>query len=191
MLFGKQLFILYYTNENKLNTLQIMKNRVCGNTEERVNRFLRMCLEWQYDLMKNVKHSCNYYCTKYNVGKYRKEWFKDLKDVVVDRQYAFNKMNAISADRQKYDRNLGVRSNKVVIRPLFTQNNDFDVKSKGIKMEDDTILRNVAQSKLQKPCYDLNDVPHDILVKFMKKNGYIVIDENKILKKPKNKKCLQ
>lgn len=162
-----------------------MRTRVCGTTEERINRFMRMCLEWQYDLRKGIVKRDGFYFKKYNVGKYSLKYFADIKDSVIDRQFVINKMNSISAGRQQRDRNLGIKRNKVVIRQFFTLNDGERVKSVGIQMKDDSVLKNVARSKLDKNCYDLNDVPHEILVKYMKKKGYIVIDQDKILKKVK------
>lgn len=77
--------------------------RICGNFEDRVNRFMRMCLEWQYDIRRGKPKKANEYQSKYNVGKYKKEYFKDIATAVIDRNYVISKMEKISNDRLEYD----------------------------------------------------------------------------------------
>ena len=77
--------------------------RICGNFEDRVNRFMRMCLEWQYDIRKGTAKKPNEYQSKYNVGKYKKEYFNDIATAVIDRNYVISKMERISNDRLEYD----------------------------------------------------------------------------------------
>lgn len=77
--------------------------RICGNFEDRVNRFMRMCLEWQYDIRHGKPKKANEYQSKYNVGKYRKEYFTDIATAVIDRNYVISKMEKISKDRLEYD----------------------------------------------------------------------------------------
>lgn len=80
--------------------------RVCGSIEDRINRFMRMLLEWQYDLRKSEKKSNSYYFTKYNIGKYSSKYFCNLMDVTIDRNYVINLMDKIGNDRIEYDKNL-------------------------------------------------------------------------------------
>lgn len=80
------------------------KGRVCGALEARRNRFMRMCLDWQYDRWMGDSHPNEHYFTKYNIGKYKGKYFKNLQDVAIDRDYVITLMNKISEDRKEYDR---------------------------------------------------------------------------------------
>lgn len=124
-----------------------MGNRYIGSTEDRINKWMRMCLQWQFDIRRGIEKKSSHYYTKYHVGKYPKKWFADLKDCVVDRDYVINKMNLISEDRMKRDRSLGQKSNKVVIKQVEIPNYSINHKTKGVKVSDDTILKEVAKSK--------------------------------------------
>ena len=124
-----------------------MSYRYIGSTEDRINKWMRMCLQWQFDIRRGIEKKSSHYYTKYHVGKYPKKWFADLKDSVVDRDYVINKMNLISEDRMKRDRSLGQKSNKVVIKQVEMPNYTINHKTKGIKVSDDTILKEVAKSK--------------------------------------------
>lgn len=124
-----------------------MGNRYIGSTEDRINKWMRMCLQWQFDIRRGIEKKSSHYYTKYHVGKYPKKWFADLKDCVVDREYVINKMNLISEDRMKRDRSLGQKSNKVVIKQVEIPNYTINHKTKGVRVSDDTILKEVAKSK--------------------------------------------
>lgn len=124
-----------------------MEKRYIGTTEDRINKWMRMCLQWQFDIRRGIEKKSSHYYTKYHVGKYPKKWFVDLKDSVVDRDYVINKMNLISEDRMKRDRSLGQKSNKVVIRQVEIPNYTINHKTKGVRVSDDTILKEVAKSK--------------------------------------------
>ena len=78
--------------------------RICGGLEARRNRFMRMCLEWQYDRWHNISHTNEYYFTKYHVGKYKAKYFKNLHEVLIDRDYIIDLMDTISNDRKEYDK---------------------------------------------------------------------------------------
>lgn len=124
-----------------------MEKRYIGSTEDRINKWMRMCLQWQFDIRRGIEKKSSHYYTKYHVGKYPKKWFADLKDCVVDRDYVINKMNLISEDRMKRDRSLGQKSNKVVIKQVEIPNYSINHKTKGIKINENTIVKNVAKSK--------------------------------------------
>ena len=124
-----------------------MSYRYIGSTEDRINKWMRMCLQWQFDIRRGIEKKSSHYYTKYHVGKYAKKWFADLKDSVVDRDYVINKMNLISEDRMKRDRSLGQKSNKVVIKQVEIPNYTINHKTKGVKVSDDTIVKEVAKSK--------------------------------------------
>jgi hypothetical protein len=117
-----------------------MANRYVGSTEDRINKWMRMCLQWQFDIRRGIERKPSHYYIKYHVGKYPKKWFDDLKDSVIDREYVINKMNLISEDRMKRDRGLGINSNRVVIKQIETPNR----KAKGIKVDENTIIKEVA-----------------------------------------------
>lgn len=123
-----------------------MGNRYIGSTEDRINKWMRMCLQWQFDIRRGIERKSSHYYTKYHVGKYPKKWFADLKDCVVDREYVINKMNLISEDRMKRDRSLGINSNKVVIKQVDIPNYSIGHKTRGVKVSEDTIVKNVAKS---------------------------------------------
>ena len=124
-----------------------MEKRYIGTTEDRINKWMRMCLHWQFDIRRGIEKKSSHYYTKYHVGKYPKKWFVDLKDSVVDRDYVINKMNLISEDRMKHDRILGQKSNKVIIKQVEIPNYTINHKTKGVRVSDDTILKEVAKSK--------------------------------------------
>ena len=124
-----------------------MEKRYVGTTEDRINKWMRMCLQWQFDIRRGIEKKSSHYYTKYHVGKYPKKWFADLKDCVVDRDDVINKMNLISEDRMKRDRSLGQKSNKVVIKQVEIPNYTINHKTKGVRVSDDTILKEVAKSK--------------------------------------------
>lgn len=120
-----------------------MGNRYIGTTEDRINKWMRMCLQWQFDIRRGIERKSAYYFTKYHVGKYSKKWFADLKNCVVDRKYVINKMNLISENRMLRDRSLGLKSNKVVIKQVNTDDVNMNGISAKIKVGDDTIVRYV------------------------------------------------
>ena len=124
-----------------------MEKRYIGTTEDRINKWMRMFLHWQFDIRRGIEKKSSHYYTKYHVGKYPKKWFVDLKDSVVDRDYVINKMNLISEDRMKRDRSLGQKSNKVIIKQVEIPNYTINHKTKGVRVSDDTILKEVAKSK--------------------------------------------
>ena len=124
-----------------------MEKRYIGTTEDRINKWMRMCLHWQFDIRRGIEKKSSHYYTKYHVGKYPKKWFVDLKDSVVDRDYVINKMNLISEDRMKRDRSLGEKSNRVLIKQVEIPNYTINHKTKGVRVSDDTILKEVAKSK--------------------------------------------
>ena len=57
-------------------------------------------------------------------------------------------MNLISEDRMKRDRKHGLHSNRVLIKQIDVPNYNITYKIKGVKINDNTILKNVAKSKL-------------------------------------------
>ena len=62
-------------------------------------------------------------------------------------------MNLISEDRMKRDRKHGLHSNRVLIKQIDVPNYNITYKIKGVKINDNTILKNVAKSN-----FNLSDV---------------------------------
>ena len=124
-----------------------MEKRYVGSTEDRINKWMRMCLQWQFDIRRGIEKKASHYYSKYHVGKYPKKYFEDLAYSVVDRSYVINKMNLISEDRMKYDRERGIESNKVVIQQVDIPNYTVKHKTKCKRMEDNSIIKEVAKSK--------------------------------------------
>ena len=122
-----------------------MEKRYVGSTEDRINKWMRMCLQWQFDIRRGIEKKSSHYYTKYHVGKYPKKYFEDLAYSVVDRNYVINKMNLISEDRMKYDKERGINSNKVVIQQVEILNYSVKHKTKSIKVGNNTIIKNVAK----------------------------------------------
>ena len=86
-----------------MEKLENKRVRICGTKEDRINRFQRMCLEWQYDLSHGVVRPSQYYFVAYNVGKYSKKYFSNISNVIVERNYVIRLMEKISKDRLEYD----------------------------------------------------------------------------------------
>lgn len=128
-------------------------SRYRGNEVLRINKWMRMCLHWQFDKLRKEEKKASYYYTKYHVGKYPKRFFADLIYNVIDRDYVINKMNIISEYRMKRDRKLGLKSNRVLIRQIEMPTDKIGFVSVGVKVGDDTIVKNVAKSK-----FDLSEV---------------------------------
>lgn len=122
------------------------KKRYVGTAEDRINKWMRMCLQWQFDIRNNNERKASHYFTKYHVGKYPKRFFSDLAESVIDRNYVIEKMNMISEDRMKRDRKLGIKSNKVVLRQSVKTEKKAGYVSHSIKVGDDTIVKYVARN---------------------------------------------
>lgn len=123
-----------------------MNERYIGTTEDRINKWMRMLLQWQFNIRRGINKKAGYYYEKYHVGKYPKRYFNDLDKAVVDREYVIKKMNLISEDRMKRDRKLGLKSNKVVIKQIDIPNYSVNHKTKGVKVNKNTIVKLVGKS---------------------------------------------
>ena len=97
-----------------------MKKKVIGTTEDRLNRFMSMCLEWQRDLRNFIYHPAAYYFTNYHLGKVKKELIGDLRNVVIDREWAIDRMNGISLTRAENEVKSGFKANN---RTIYSENN--------------------------------------------------------------------
>ena len=94
--------------------------KVIGTTEDRLNRFMSMCLEWQRDLRSGIYHPAAYYFTNFHLGKVKKEMLGDLKNVVVDRDWAIDKMNEISLGRAESEIKSGFKAQN---RTIYNKEN--------------------------------------------------------------------
>lgn len=141
-----------------------MSERYIGTSEDRINKWMRMCLQWQFDIRRGIEKKANHYYTKYHVGKYPKRFFSDLAYSVIDRAYVINKMNIISEDRMKRDRKLGLKSNRVVLQQIDFPVNKIGTVTTGVKINDNTILKKVVKSQ-----YNLSDVSTENLVDELKR----------------------
>ena len=131
------------------------EKRYVGTPEDRINKWMRMCLHWQFDIRRNQERNATYYFTKYHVGKYPKSFFEDIRDNIIDRDYVINKMNQISEYRMRRDRNIGLKSNRVKLHQEESANSRIclSVGNGGVKVNDDTIVKMVGKS-----LYDLSGV---------------------------------
>lgn len=134
-----------------------MTKRYIGSTEDRINKWMRMCLQWQFDIRRGIERKASHYYTKYHVGKYPKKYFADLGNAVIDRNYVINKMNIISEARMERDRKLGLKSNKVVLKQIDPAVEKY-VTNKGLKIDDRTIVKKVAKSSV-----DLSEISTNLL----------------------------
>lgn len=74
--------------------------RVCGTPEDRLNRFMRMLLEWQYDIRHGQGHRASEYFRKYNIGNYAMRYFRNLPTMKVDRRNVKALIKRINDDRK-------------------------------------------------------------------------------------------
>lgn len=122
-----------------------------------------MCLQWQFDIRRGNERPSKHYYEKYHVGKYPKSYFDDLADSVVDREYVINKMNIISEARMKRDRNLGINSNKVVIKQSEIPSEKTKNRVTGIRISDDTILKRVPKAEQDLSNASLTDLRLELM----------------------------
>ncbi len=97
-----------------------MNMKVIGTSEDRLNRFMQMCLEWQRDLRNFTYHPAAYYFTNYHIGKVKQDLLGDLKNTVIDRNWAIDKMNEISFTRTQSELGRGYKANN---RTIYSQSN--------------------------------------------------------------------
>lgn len=142
---------MYYEMKKQEKT---KTGRYVGTTEDRINKWMRMMLHWQFDIRREQEQNASYYFTKYHVGKYPKKYFEDIKWHVIDRDYVIHKMNQISAKRMKRDRDLGLKSNQVRILQDERVNAYIceSVPQKGVKVDDKTVVKTAAQGLYDLGC---------------------------------------
>ena len=79
--------------------------RVCGTAEDRLNRFMRMMLEWQYDIRHGAPKKSGEYCEKYNIGKYANHYFNELLSKKIDRRNVKAVIKRINDERNDRHKN--------------------------------------------------------------------------------------
>ena len=127
------------------------KTVLIGTTGDRVNRFMRMCLRWQYDKLHGIKLPAAYYFTKFHVGKVSQKYFDTLTTIEIDRDWVIQTMNQLSMDRAIADGRLGIEAHGKVIRELEIDfdNAESNVKSDEVidnrKVDTDTLMRELER----------------------------------------------
>lgn len=111
-----------------------MVKKVIGTTEDRLNRFMQMCLEWQRDLRSFVYHPAAYYFTNYHIGKVKQTLLGDLKNTVIDRDWAIDKMNEISLTRAENEVKLGYNAQN---RTIYNQTNRKTASQRQLNLFED------------------------------------------------------
>lgn len=111
-----------------------MVKKVIGTTEDRLNRFMQMCLEWQRDLRSFVYHPAAYYFTNYHIGKVKQTLLGDLKNTVIDRDWAIDKMNEISLTRAENEVKLGYNAQN---RTIYNQTNKKTAAQRQLNLFED------------------------------------------------------
>ena len=95
-----------------------LQRKVVGTTEDRLNRFMEMCLSWQRDIRQGVERTSAYYFTKFHFSKVRRSLIGDLRNVVIDRAWAIRKLNSISMYRTEENNSKGIRATN---RTIYTE----------------------------------------------------------------------
>lgn len=75
--------------------------RYRGTKEDRINRWHRMCLEWQYDIKNNQKRKSKYYFRKYNIGNHNSSLFNDIANAEITKDWIINKMKECSTYKKE------------------------------------------------------------------------------------------
>lgn len=154
--------------------------KVIGTTEDRLNRFISMCLEWQRDLRNMVYHPAAYYFTNFHLGKVKKELIGDLRNTVVDRDWAIDKMNEISLGRAESEIKNGYKANN---RTIYNETNRKATATRQLDLFADTVnvphKKNVAK-KTKLTVNKTNEAKVVELINEMLSLGYKVTLERKI-----------
>lgn len=127
----------------KTNKKANSMSKIIGTTEDRLNRFMSMCLAWQRDLRTGTYHPAAYYFTNYHIGKYRVALLGDLKNSVIDREWAIDKMNDISLACAKKSIDNGLKAQS---RPIYTDANVKETSVKQLELFDKEGNPNQSQS---------------------------------------------
>jgi len=138
--------------------------RYVGTTEDRINKWMRMLLHWQFDIRREQEQGASYYFTKYHVGKYPKKYFEDIRWHVIDRDYVIHKMNQVSAKRMKRDRDLGIPSNQVRILQDERVNRYICelVPQKGVKVNENTVIKTAGQGFYDLGCVSTQRLQNEL-----------------------------
>lgn len=147
--------------------------KVIGTTEDRLNRFMSMCLEWQRDLRNLVYHPAAYYFTNFHLGKVKKEIIGDLKNTVIDRDWAIDKMNEISLGRAENEIKNGYKAQN---RTIYNETNRKVTSTRQLDLFADTETNKTAKVTVNKT----TETKTIELINEMLSLGYKVTLERKI-----------
>lgn len=152
--------------------------KVIGTTEDRLNRFMSMCLEWQRDLRNMVYHPAAYYFTNFHLGKVKKELIGDLKNTVIDRDWAIDKMNEISLGRAENEIKNGYKAQN---RTIYNETNRKVTSTRQLDLFADTETNKKKTNKTAKVTVNKTTETKTIeLINEMLSLGYKVTLERKI-----------
>ena len=151
--------------------------KVIGTTEDRLNRFMSMCLEWQRDLRNMVYHPAAYYFTNFHIGKVKKGLIGDLRNVVIDRDWAIDKMNEISLGRAESEVKNGYKAQN---RTIYNETNRKTISVRQLDLfATDTESKNTTK-KVKVTASKTNEAKTVELINEMLSLGYKVTLERKI-----------
>lgn len=151
--------------------------KVIGTTEDRLNRFMSMCLEWQRDLRNRVYHPAAYYFTNFHLGKVSKELLGDLKNVVIDRDWAIDKMNEISLTRAEKEIGNGFKANN---RTIYNETNRKTSSTRQLDLFGKTTATVIKHKKKNTKTTATHDEKTAALLNELLSMGYKVTLEKKL-----------
>jgi hypothetical protein len=136
-----------------------------------------MCLEWQRDLRNMVYHPAAYYFTNFHLGKVKKGIIGDLKNVVIDRDWAIDKMNEISLGRAESEIRNGYKAQN---RTIYNETNRKATSVRQLDLFTNT--ENVSAKKKKTVKKDVTNVDTKAveLINEMLSLGYKVTLEKKL-----------
>ena len=154
--------------------------KVIGTTEDRLNRFMSMCLEWQRDLRNMVYRPAAYYFTNFHLGKVKKELIGDLKNTVIDRDWAIDKMNEISIGRAENEIKNGYKAQN---RTIYNETNRKVTATRQLNLftdTEETVTNKKTTKKAKVIVNKTTEVKTVELINEMLSLGYKVTLERKI-----------
>lgn len=125
--------------------------RYRGTKEDRINRWHRMCLEWQYDIKNNQKKKSKYYFRKYNIGNNNSSLFHDIANAEITKDWVINKMRECAAYKKETQQKFIERKlQKQIIQPsLFDNIEDNDNISHLEKVSTEDIINEIKKRGFQ------------------------------------------
>lgn len=144
-----------------------MKEIIKGTKEQRINRMMRMTLEWQSDIndKKSELKNSSYYFKKYHIGPYKVDLFSDIATANINREWVINKMNICSQHKKMLKANLeNKRQNKI----------DFKCPQPSLFDDDIDSIIHLRPVRMEKNISDFTDME---LINELKKRDYKIIKE--------------